>query len=213
MENGRLRDSNNKMVGIEIGGTKLQLLASDLSGTLLQPIRYTIDPGDGATGIQQLLQKGIKEIGADTIAAIGVGFGGPVDWKTGVIQTSHQVSGWNGFPLKAWLEEQAGCPVCIDNDANVAALAEARQGSGKDHDIVFYMTIGSGIGGGLVVNKSIYHGALPGEVEIGHIRLNKEGATLESECSGWAVNKKVRASIHQHPDSLLAQLAKGSTAP
>jgi glucokinase len=94
----------------------------------------------------------------------------------------------------------------------VAALAEALHGCGKGFDLVFYMTIGSGIGGGLVVNGQVYHGAAPGEVEIGHVRLSKDGTTLESECSGWAVNKKVRDYITNHPESLLAQLA-GNNAP
>jgi len=103
--------------------------------------------------------------------------------------------------------------VFIDNDANVAAFAEAVYGAGKGSNPVFYMTIGSGIGGGLVINESIYHGAVPGEVEIGHIRLTKQGNTLESECSGWAVNKKVRTYIDQYPNSLLAQLASQNNIP
>jgi glucokinase len=213
MEQGRMRNSTKKIVGIEIGGTKLQIAVSDLAATKVEQHRYTVDAAAGACGILAQIEASLGQIGVESMGAVGVGFGGPVDWKTGIIQTSHQVRGWDGFNLKAWLQERTGCPVSIENDANVAALAEARHGSGKEHAVVFYMTIGSGIGGGLVVNKSIYHGAFPGEVEIGHLRLNKDGATLESECSGWAVNKKVRAYINQNPDSLLAQLAIGSTAP
>jgi glucokinase len=96
--------------------------------------------------------------------------------------------------------------VFIDNDANVAALGEAVYGAGREHQVVFYMTIGSGIGGGLVVNRQIYHGAFPGEVEVGHIRLNKDGQTLEEHCSGWAVDKKIREAIVAEPGGLIAEL-------
>ena len=202
-----------KWTGIEIGGTKLQVVVSNADGSILRHLRFPIDVASGAAGIQAQLQNAITEIDTNGITAIGVGFGGPVDWKTGCIQTSHQVEGWTQFPLKDWLQERTGAPVFIDNDANVAALAEAVHGAGRNFNPVFYMTIGSGIGGGLILDKKIYHGATPGEVEIGHIRLGKDGTTLESQCSGWAVNKKVRDAINQHPTSLLAQLHKNHSGP
>lgn len=208
-----MKRNREQLVGIEIGGTKLQVAVSDTAGTVRQQLRYAIDPAAGAAGIQHQLQNCFDHIGVETIAAIGVGFGGPVDWQTGVIQTSHQVAGWAQFDLKSWLQDVAAVPVAIDNDANVAALAEAVHGAGVGHNPVFYMTIGSGIGGGVVYNNSIYHGTAPGEVEIGHVRLSKTGNTLESECSGWAVNKKVRAFITAQPQSLLAQLAINHSGP
>jgi glucokinase len=208
-----MNDRRTQLVGIEIGGTKLQVAVSDSEETIKQQVRYTIDATAGAQGIQAQLQKSLIQIGFETIAAIGVGFGGPVDWKTGIIQTSHQVEGWAEFNLKAWLQQVTGAPVVVENDANVAALAEATHGAGNGHNPVFYMTIGSGIGGGLVIDNAIYHGTIPGEVEIGHVRLSKCGNTLESECSGWAVNKKVRTYIDAHPHSLLAQLAEVHHGP
>ena len=197
----------NKYIGIEIGGTKLQIAISDAAGVIVSRLRFPIAPANGAAGIRAQLEKSIAGIGAQTIAAAGVGFGGPVDWETGVIQTSHQVEGWSGFNLKHWLEQLTQAPVRVDNDANVAALAEAVQGGGVDKNPVFYITIGSGIGGGVVLNNEIYHGAASGEVEIGHICLDKRGTTLESVCSGWAVDKRVRNHIENYPDNLLSQLA------
>lgn len=213
ISSGAMNGNRKKLIGIEIGGTKLQIAASDINGKTEQLLHYIVDPEAGAAGIQTQIKKSILEIGTEKIAAIGVGFGGPLDWKTGIIQTSHQVEGWWFFNLKAWLQDLTQAPVLIDNDANVAALAEAIHGSGIGYNPVFYITIGSGIGGGLVVNHEIYHGATPGEVEIGHIRLDKAGATVESVCSGWAVNKKVRAYINAHPHSLLAQLAAKNAEP
>jgi glucokinase len=84
------------------------------------------------------------------------------------------------------LESIASVPVFIDNDANVAALGEATHGAGKEHEVVLYITLGSGVGGGLVIHQKIYHGAIPGELEIGHIQMDRAGTTLQSRCSGWA---------------------------
>lgn len=205
--------AKTKLIGIEIGGTKLQLAVSSLNGTIEKRFRYAVDPFAGAAGIQTQIEHCLEEIGPENAAAVGVGFGGPVDWKTGVIHTSNQVNGWSQFNVKAWLQTLTDCPITIDNDANVAALAETMQGSGNGKNPVFYMTLGSGIGGGLVVHNEIYHGIAPGEVEIGHIRLSKAGNTVESECSGWAVNKKVRTFIDAHPRSLLAQSAIENVQP
>lgn len=207
-------ESDKKFLGIEIGGTKLQLSAVNPSGVIEESFQYTINSAAGAANIQTQISDGFKKLTTyNDIAAIGVGFGGPVDWKTGCVQVSHQVRGWNNFNIKEWIEELTKKPAVIENDANTAALAEAVYGCGKGYERVFYITIGSGIGGGMVVNGDIYHGKTPGEVEIGHICLNKNGITLESECSGWAVNKKIRTYIHKHPDSLMAQMAKDNSAP
>lgn len=206
--------SNNTFLGIEIGGTKLQLVVADASLRIEQQTRYAIDQAGGAEHIKNQIEEGWKSLKSpDKIAAIGVGFGGPVDWKQGTIRVSHQVEGWGDFNFSAWLQQLTGKRVAIENDANTAALAEALHGSGKGYDKVFYMTIGSGIGGGLVVGGNIYHGRTPGEVEIGHLRLSKTGDTLESKCSGWAVNKKIRDHMDQQPGSLLAQLHAGQSAP
>src|SRR5690606_9410399 len=100
-------------------------------------------------------------------------------------------------------------PTWIDNDANVAALGEALFGAGKGHGRVFYVTLGSGVGAGMVIDGLVYHGAGRTEMEFGHIRLNKSGRTVESSCSGWAVDGKVRAYASLHAGSLLHALTSG----
>jgi glucokinase len=201
-------------VGIEIGGTKLQLVTGDNSATILERVRYSINPARGAIGIREQIEEGLQTLLTNKkVRSIGVGFGGPIDWKTGAIQLSHQIEGWGNFNLKEWLQQLTELPVAVDNDANTAALGEAKKGCGKGEDVVFYMTVGSGIGGGIVIKEEIYHGRIPGEVEIGHIRLNKQGDTLESKCSGWAVNQTVKEYILSTPHSLLATLAASSPLP
>ncbi|HEX2534118.1 MAG TPA: ROK family protein [Chitinophagaceae bacterium] len=205
---------NETYLGIEIGGTKLQLAVAGREGPVQETLRYRVDAGAGAEGIRRQLGEGLDRLlAAYPVTGIGAGFGGPVDSATGAIRVSHQVKGWSGFPLAAWLQERTGLPVAVDNDANTAALAEALRGAGKGFARVFYMTIGSGIGGGLVLNGSVYHGRAPGEVEVGHLRLNKEGETLESRCSGWAVNEKVLAAMAAEPGGVLAGLRNDTDNP
>jgi glucokinase len=197
-------------LGIEIGGTKLQVVVGDASANILKRHRFTVDPSQGAAGIRRQLEAMLKQIvPATQPAAAGVGFGGPVDWRTGRISRSHQIEGWSEFDLGNWLHEIIGAPVFVENDANLAALGEALHGAGKGSSPVFYVTLGSGVGGGLVTDGRIYHGATPGEAEIGHIRLDRNGTILESRCSGWAVDAKIRALKTSDPSSLLCQLTGG----
>jgi glucokinase len=195
-------------LGIEIGGTKLQILLGDDQGRILQRRKLAVDPAQGAEGIRRQIQQTLPELTAGiTFHATGVGFGGPVDWRTGTIARSHQIAGWSGFDIAGWLRDLSGTPVRVDNDANTAALGEARHGAGVGCNPVFYVTLGSGVGGGLVVNGNLYHGASPGEAEIGHLRLDREGTILESRCSGWAVDARIRALKTIHPQSALSRLA------
>jgi glucokinase len=193
-------------LGVEIGGSKLQICLGNGAGQIVERLRLAVDASQAAGGILRQLQETIPGLArAAKPSAVGVGFGGPVDWKTGRTSCSHQIEGWSQFALGSWLSALAGAPVLVDNDANVAALGEARRGAGRGFDPVFYVTLGSGVGGGLVANASIYHGAAPGEAEIGHIRLDRSGAIVESRCSGWAVDQKVRRAVSEHPESPLAK--------
>lgn len=194
-------------LGIEIGGTKLQLVLGEGTGKIHQRRKLVVNQAGGATGIREQIARAIPELlGGRSIDAVGVGFGGPVDWRTGSICCSHQIEGWSEFDLAAWLREQTGVPVFADNDANVAALGEAQRGTGVGFDPVFYVTLGSGVGGGLVSGGRIYHGATPGESELGHVRLDRDGTTVESRCSGWAVDARIRELKVKEPESVLASL-------
>src|SRR5208283_3062207 len=117
-----------------------------------------------------------------------------------------QVDGWKDMDLRGWLGDLIGAPVAVENDANLAALAEARHGAGNGFNPVFYTNSGSGVGGGLIVDGRIYHGSPPGEAEFGHLRLAPGGPTVEDRCSGWAVDKKIRARCARDPSGELARL-------
>lgn len=199
------------LVGIEIGGTKLQIVTGDRSAAIVERRRLPVDRARGAASIRAQIESILADwIPAARPKAIGVGFGGPVDWKTGEICCSHQIEGWAGFHLGDWLADLSGLPVRVDNDANTATLGEALHGAGAGFNPVFYITLGSGVGGGLVVDGRIYHGATPGESEIGHVRLDRDGMTVESRCSGWAVDERIRRAAARAPDSVLGKLTAGS---
>lgn len=200
-------------IGVEIGGTKLQVVAGDGRRGIVRRWRGQVVQRYGAAGIREQIRAAVvqmkrKEPGTE---AIGVGFGGPIDVRTGRICKSHHITGWDDYPLGNWLAELTGVPVAVENDANVAALGEAVRGAGMDFDPVFYVTLGSGVGGGLVAGGRIYHGAPPGEAEFGHMRLDRSGATVESRCSGWAIDARIRRLQSEQPASVLAHLIGNST--
>jgi len=201
--------SSGFLVGIEIGGTKLQVVTGDDRGSIDRTFPFRVESARGAQGIREHIESAIRECRRlGTIQAVGVGFGGPMDLDRGEVTRSHQIEGWSGFPLVAWLRDLAGAPVAADNDANVATLAEARVGAGAGLDSVFYITLGSGVGGGLVSGGRIFHGAPPGEAEIGHLRLDRSGVLVEQRCSGWAVDARIRQEAPAHADSVLARLVR-----
>lgn len=195
------------LLAIEIGGTKLQLALGDKQGRILERKRAAVDRSKGGEGIRRQIEAAIPHlIRGGRPDAVGVGFGGPIDWKTGRACLSHHIEGWTDFDLAGWLSGLTGAPVVTDNDANVAALGEARAGAGAGLDPVFYVTLGSGVGGGLVAGRRIYHSLKPGECEIGHVRLDTKGTIVESRCSGWSVDARIRALANREPSSALARM-------
>jgi len=180
-------------LGIEIGGTKLQLAIGAGDGTpLVELKRAEVCREDEAGGILRQ----IETIGRELIdryrpTAIGVGFGGPVDAEEGRTITSHQVEGWTDFALAAWCHETFGLEAAIANDADAAGLAEALFGAGRGHRVVFYITVGSGIGGALVIDGRVYSGGSGVATEIGHLRPGLDAdhpqATVESHSSGFGI--------------------------
>jgi glucokinase len=188
-------------LGIEIGGTKLQLGLGPGDGTLAALWRARVDPAAGADGVREQIVAGLPELFTSanvvSVRAAGIGFGGPVNDATRRVITSHQVAGWDDFPLAEWLEGQLGVPAALGNDADTAGLAEAHFGAGRGLDPVFYVTIGSGIGGGLIVGGHVYRGTGLGAAEIGHLRLRTPDgySILEHLASGWAIERRAGVPV------------------
>jgi glucokinase len=198
-------------VGIEIGGTKCQVVLGNRDGVILERRRYAVEPERGAGAIREWIADRLLEFARERPLAVGVGFGGPVDVDTGRVSLSYQVEGWTNFEIRTWLANLCNFAVRVDNDANTAALGEALCGAGRGNRLCFYTTLGSGMGGGMVVDGQIYHGARPGESEVGLMTIDLAGHTAEEFCCGWAVDKKVRKNVAENPDGMLAELTAGAT--
>jgi glucokinase len=180
-----------------------------------------VDVSAGGEGIRRQIVAAVPELFAHAgldrsqLKAVGIGFGGPVDDATRSVITSHQIEGWDDFPLAAWVEELVGLPAALGNDADVAGLGEALFGAGQGLSPVFYVTIGSGIGGGLIVDGHIYRGTGKGAAEVGHLRIDGGRdtgvVTLESLASGWSIiaEARRRAALPENSHSLLWTLAGG----
>jgi len=192
-------------LGIEIGGTKLQLGIGQGRGSLLALDRCRVDPSRGADGILEQIRDafprmlGKANLDQRHIQAAGVGFGGPVDVQDGRIQKSFQVTGWDDFPLARWIGDHLGIPrVVLENDADTAGLAEARFGAGLGHSPILYVTVGSGIGGALIIDQQIYRGSGRGAAEVGHLLVPERNGSatrlreLEQVASGWAIAAAAR---------------------
>lgn len=205
-------------IGIEIGGTKTQVgIGSSKDGLLPGGItRRQVKRENGATGIlndivsmvDELLES--RSLSLADIRRIGIGYGGILDSARGVTLKSYQIDGWTDFPLQDWAERQWGKPVILENDASTAGLAESMLGNGRGCSRVFYITAGSGVGGGWILNGKVDSGQGLGAAEIGHMWMPDPDtgklAELEQICSGWAIGKRARlAASRIH--SLMEELA------
>jgi glucokinase len=207
-------------IGIEIGGTKLQAAIGLNDNRLIARSRTTVDQEAGAEGIRKairpLIDDALKQANCTLtdISGIGVGFGGPIDSKKGITLISHQIDGWDNFPLVEWFQDQFNCPCVIQNDASIAGYAEAILGAGKDYSRIFYITIGSGIGGGWIVDGKIDEGQGLGAAEIGHTWVCDpdigDPEKLENLCSGWSIGRRAIEAIEEGEPSILNEMCKGN---
>ena len=152
--------------------------------------------------------------------AIGVSFGGPVDYETNTVRLSHHVPGWEDFPLGAILQEKFQCNTSVDNDANVAALGEFVFGAGKNCNSLLYITVSTGVGGGWILDHKIWHGAGSMAGEIGHTVVDPLGPTclcgkqgcVERLASGPYLAQDARLLLSQDLQQglILRELANGN---
>lgn len=205
-------------LALEIGGTKLQAVLGFLPDGRTLVRRGAAPSESGAEAILDWFMQPVRELlnEADArgcmVRRIAIGFGGPVDSDSGTVLVSHQVQGWNGFELKRWAQEHFQIETRVYNDSNAAAWGEYVLGAGRDTKTFLYSNIGSGIGGGLVIDGKLHDGQGIGAAEVGHTYVPDwvNGGTarkLEDLCSGWAIERRLRATHEFEPGSPLAELA------
>ncbi|MGB8643865.1 MAG: ROK family protein, partial [Anaerolineae bacterium] len=165
------------ILALDFGGTKNSAALTGVGERewLNRKRQFSPAQPSGAYDWQTMIALGRDLLQGAHPAAIGVSFGGPVRASRGQVILSHHVPGWENFPLTQRLQEEFGAPAVVDNDANVAALGEARLGAGRDASSVFYVTVSTGVGGGWVLDDRIWHGHDEMAGEIGHLQVDPNG--------------------------------------
>ena len=194
-------------LGVDIGGTKCAVVLGDEHG-FVEKRRWE------TTTCEETIDRIMEEIRAfvGRFDAIGISCGGPLDAKRGVILSPPNLPGWDNVPIKAILETEFSVPVSLCNDADACAMAEWRYGAGKGTQNMVFLTFGTGMGAGIIVNGRPYHGACGNAGEIGHIRMEKDGpvgyrkaGSFEGFCSG--------AGLAQLGKAAAKEALKNGTAP
>jgi len=203
-------------LGVDVGGTKVEVAVVD-GASAISPVQAptALDSTDALLdGIEQLVRSVIDSHGAPT--AIGVGVPSQIDFATGTVVSSVNIP-LEGVPLRDELQRRFGIPVFVDNDANVAGLAEAELVDGGPARHLVMLTLGTGVGGGIVIDGHVFRGATGLGAELGHMVVNAHGpecpgrcpnrGCLEAYCSGTALGRAATNFAEGHPDSPLAQTA------
>jgi glucokinase len=195
------------VIGVDVGGTKVAAGIVNAGGEILNQTRTLMkadgDADAGFAPVKAAINSLFATVPKPTIRAIGVCAPGPLDPNTGVVINPPNLPCWRNFPLAAELAKIYSVPVKIDNDANAAALAEARWGAGRGYRNVFYGCIGTGIGTGIVFDGHIYHGRTGAAAEGGHVSIDYRGplckcgkpGCIEMLASGTAIAAKARTRL------------------
>jgi len=204
-------------VGVDVGGTKVLGGVVDSNGKVLATSRRDT-PREGGTALTKTIAEVALELmQAHEIAAVGVSAAGFVSSDRKTMLATPNIADWNGVQLEVELTELIGLPVVIENDANAAAWGEAKFGAGRNQAHMMMLTIGTGVGGGIVVNNQLYRGAFGIAAEFGHLRVVPEGhlcgcgarGCFEQYASGSALRRHAREAISASPDLARNLLARG----
>lgn len=188
-----------KYLGIDLGGTNVRVAKIDANGNVLAQVKGPSFGQEGPEKVMANLKQLVREIPAwNECSGIGIGVPGPVDFKAGTMVLSTNLKGFAGYPFAAEMKKEFGIPCYLDNDANVAGLAEALVGAGKGMDVVYYITLSTGIGGGLIVNGKTVSGKHGFGGEVANIVIDRNRnkvnylnvGAIENEASGTAITRK-----------------------
>lgn len=206
----------NYVVGVDLGGTKISCALSDLEGRV---VAQTTIPNLAHEGDNPVLGRIIKTIemvleegnvATNEVAAIGIGSPGPLDAKKGIIVTTPNLP-FKNFQLVQPIEEKFSIPTYLDNDANVAAIAEFMFGAGKGTENMVYITVSTGVGGGAILNGKIYRGSTTNALEVGHTTVFPGGprcgcgnlGCLEATSSGTAIGRRANEAVNSKVETSL----------
>ena len=217
MSTGNLLATQGYVIGIEISGSgaRQSVALADLNGQILYRIRRPLDYVPDTKTVLDMLDNMLAEtmtperLSNGRILRVGIAVGGLVDAARGVVRTLYHAHGWNDFPLQDYFAQRLDVPCIVDNNANAAALAEVRLGSGVGERAVLYVGLGRGIGGALIANGRIYHGVTCTAGEIGHMLVKEDGPRcscggsghLEAIASARAIVSTMIGLSIEHPET------------
>ncbi|HEY3264699.1 MAG TPA: ROK family glucokinase [Actinomycetota bacterium] len=202
-------------IGLDVGGTKINAFRVARDGSVQERRSVATPAHDPEATIASMVEVS-RDLLTDEVLAIGVGAAGLVDVAQGVLRFAPNLA-WRNLPIAARMRDAIGLPCQLDNDANVAAWGEWRFGAGRGYRHMLLVTVGTGIGGGIVAGRRLFRGAHGFAAEIGHIIVEPDGPLCgcgnrgcwEQAASGQAIGRLGREAAREHPDSLLASLAGG----
>jgi glucokinase len=210
------------ILGIDLGGTKVDISCVRLNGEVLAQRRIATQSEDGPEKSLQRILETVSEImdqarvAAIELSAVGFSVPGPLDPEDGVFLNLPNLPGWEGYPIRQKLKDHFSLPIYMDNDANAAALAEWRFGAGRGYHDLVYLTMSTGIGGGLILGDRLYRGRNSNAGEVGHQVIVPQGPPcgcgllghLEGLCSGSGIARRLREVVR--PDnSVMWEMAGG----
>lgn len=179
-------------LGVDIGGTKTAVCLGTQTGHILDKIRFETTTCEET--LKNIVAAGKKLIAEKTIKAVGISCGSPQDSRQGIIQAPPNLPDWVDVPIVKLLEIAFGAPAFLANDANACALAEWKFGAGKGTENMIFLTFGTGMGAGLILNGKLYAGTCGMAGEVGHMRLSPKGpwgygkeGSFEGFCSGGGI--------------------------
>ena len=205
------------VTGIDLGGTKILSVCLDANLQIVGRDYRETSAEDGPEAvIERMAASARAAAGANALRGVAVSTPGPVDLDKGIVTTPPNLPGWHDVPLAGLISSKLGVPAWLENDANAAALAEHRLGAGRGSQHMILVTIGTGIGGGLILDGRLYRGASGGAGEIGHMLVEPQGRVcgcgrrgcLEAMASGGALNAVAQEVAAAEPDGVVAGLAR-----
>ena len=210
-------------IGVDLGGTKILSAIITSTGKIAARVQMPTEADKGKDHVIRTIKSSIRSllnrsnISLSRISCIGIGAPGPILTNKGVIFDPPNLPGWKRVPLKRIMEKEFNKPVVLGNDADAAALGEALFGAGKGRRDFVYITVSTGIGGGIIINGVLYTGAVGGAGEIGHMKIIDNGprcgcgrtGCLEVLASGKAMARRAKEEIAKGRRSLMTKLVDG----
>jgi len=208
-------------IGVDLGGTNIR--AARFIGDHHHPEAKSKRPtqaSEGYEAVMQRIEQTIRDVAPANlkeVAGVCISGPGPLDPYQGLVLRAPNLPGWENLPLKKIMEERLGCPVFIGNDANLAALGEWKFGAGRGHNDVLYLTISTGIGGGVITGGRLLLGARGLGAEVGHMLAVPDGPLcscgqrghLEAIASGTAIGRTAQFKLRAGADSQIREMVKG----